>query len=72
MQVLCGLFAGRATGPLVFISQYLMLMVLEKKFFFFLSQAEWLFLFLTATLSSACASRKNLQVEKYNTPRKPE
>ena len=60
------------SSTLVFISQYLVLMVLEKKFFFFLAQAEWLFLFLTATLSSAYASRKNLQVEKCNTPRKPE
>jgi hypothetical protein len=35
-------------STLAFISQNLMLMVLEKKFF--LSQAEWLFLFLKPTL----------------------
>ena len=57
---------------LVFISQYLVMMVLEKKFFFFLPQAEWLFLFLKPILDWVCASRKNLQVEKCNTPRKPE
>ena len=45
------------SSTLVFISQYLVLMVLEKKFFFFLAQAEWLFLFLTATLPRAALSK---------------
>lgn len=68
----CGLFAGKATTPLWFsFPHYLMSVVLVKKFFFLIS-SRMAFPVPETHTGWTCTSRKKLQVEKYNTPRKHE